>query len=464
MNGHRIFGGALALALCAGSAAVAAQSAPSVAAADAGLRAGAARVDITPEPDALPQGFLGVHDPIYARAIVVDNGRTRAAMVTVDAGAVGNDTWNAVADRAEHELGIPRDQLILTATHSHSVPRGAAPGYSDKVFEAVAQAAARLQPAQMAYGEGVSYINVNRNLIDRETHRWWEGPNYDGPSDKTVAVVRFATPDGKPIAVFYNYAVHAVINGQLDRVSGDIPGAASRYIEESLGDDAVAVWSTGAAGDQNPVFFQQTYDLREIRIADYARRGEDISNAMPPGGQGLDRQDPDVARLMNQQTRMADSMGQMLGEEVLHVTRANLDRPTASNDIAGGQSEFTCPGRRRTDTGRAGYPGTYVDADPIPVRLSFLMVGDVMIGGVNAEVFNPIAQRFKREAPFKHTMMATLTNGMAMSGYIPNDAAYGYNIFEVISSRLKPGCAETAIVDGLLDLMGDARVVWTPSE
>ena len=51
-------------------------------------------------------------------------------------------------------------------------------------------------------------------------------------------------------------------------------------------------------------------------------------------------------------------------------------------------------------------------------------------------------------------MMVTLTNGVAPSGYIPNDAAFGYNTFEVVSSSLKPGCAETAIVDGLLDLIG----------
>ena len=76
-----------------------------------------------------------------------------------------------------------------------------------------------------------------------------------------------------------------------------------------------------------------------------------------------------------------------------------------------------------------------------------------MIGGVDGEVFTTIAQRFKRESPFKHSMMTTLTNGMAGSGYIPNDAAFGYNTFEVVSSRLKPGCAETAIVDGLLDLI-----------
>jgi len=76
-----------------------------------------------------------------------------------------------------------------------------------------------------------------------------------------------------------------------------------------------------SAGDQNPVYFQQTYDLRDIRIKDYAKRGEDISNSMPPGGQGLNRNDPVVARLMNQQRQMASSMGQFLGEEVLYVTR-----------------------------------------------------------------------------------------------------------------------------------------------
>jgi hypothetical protein len=54
-------------------------------------------------------------------------------------------------------------------------------------------------------------------------------------------------------------------------------------------------------------------------------------------------------------------------------------------------------------------------------------------------------------------MMATLTNGFAKSGYIPDDAAYGHNTFEVVSSRLKPGCAETAIVDGLLDLIDQSN-------
>lgn len=420
----------------------------------AAMSVGAARLDITPDVKALPKGYEGVNDSIFVRAIVIDDGKSRAALVTVDAGAIPSDTWAQVSRRARAELQIPVEHLMLTATHTHSVPFRNSPELAARVVEAISQASAHLRPARMGYGTGVSYINVNRNIIDPKTHRWWEGPNYDGPSDKTVAVVSFESLDGQPIAVYYNYAVHGVLNGQLDRISGDIPGATSRYIEDSLDGAAVAVWSTGASGDQNPIYFQQTYDLREIRIKDYASRGIDISNAMPPGGQGLNKQDPKVARLMNQQRQMTLSMGQMLGEEVLHVVRSGLERPVTSAEISGAQKIVSCPGRKRTDTGRAGFAGTYVDAPPIPLRLSLLRLGDIAIGGVDAEVFTLIAQRLKRESPLKHTLMVTLTNGMAPSGYIPNDAAFGYDTFEVVSSNLKPGCAETAIVDGLLDLIG----------
>lgn len=421
-----------------------AQEAPS-------LRAGATKVDIT--PDELPSGSRGVLDPLYARAIVLDDGRAKAALVTVDAGAIPTEMWRRLSERAERELRIAEENFLITATHTHSAPFVRNDGYEERIFEAVREAAARLRPARMAFGTGTSWINVNRNLIDPENRRWWEGPNYEGISDKTVGVVRFETPAGEPIGVYYNYAVHPVITGTLDMVSADIPGAASNYIEASLGGDAVAVWSSGASGDQNPIFFNQTYELREIRIRDYASRGEDISNAMPPGGEGLDRSNPRVRLLLDQQKQINGALGLMLGEEVLHVMRSSLQRPQQDIAIRGAAKSVTCPGRRRLDQGRAGYPGTYEDAEPVSLQLSLLKIGDVVIGGVDGEVFNLIAQRFKRESPIKNTMMATLTNGMARSGYIPHDAAYAQHTFEVVSSSLKPGCAEDAIVDGLLDLV-----------
>ena len=419
------------------------------------LRVGAAKVDVTPSEGELPKNSQGILDRLYARAIVLESGGSSAALITVDAGAVPEALWQTVTQQLQTELRIPTANVLLTATHTHSAGGQRGPDYVRKIVESVRLAKEKLTPARMGYGTGVSYINVNRHIIDRKTNRWWEGPNHEGPSDKTVAVLTFESLTGQPIAIYYNYAVHAVIAGQLDQVSGDIPGAASSYIEESLG-DAVAVWSTGAAGDQNPVYFQQTYDLREIRVKDYAARGIDISNSMPPGGEGLDRKNPKVATLMNQQRQMVLSMGQFLGEEVLHVMRG-IERTEAAIPLYGGSSTIRCPGRERTNQGRAGFEGTYKEGNPVEIRLGLLRVGDVMIGAVNAEVFNPIAQRLKRQAPYKATIMATLTNGSARSGYIPDDASFGKQTFEVLSSRLQPGCAESGIVNGIMALIDASR-------
>lgn len=421
------------------------------------LKVGASKIDITPELSELPSGFLGIYDRIHSRAIVIADESKTVALVTLDIGAIPNEMAKSLLEKIATQTGIPTTNIMLTATHTHSVPfRIGGEAFEAKVVNSVKQAKDKLQPAKIGYGEGVSYINVNRNIIDPKTRRWWEGPNYDGPSDKTVAVVIFETLDGKPIAVHYNYAMHAVTVGMLDMVSGDAPGTTSKYIEDTFDDKIVAVWSTGACGDQNPIYFQQTYDLREIRIKEYASRGIDISNKMPPGGQGLNRNDPQVAKLMQQQKQMIVSMGQFLGEEVMHVMRG-IERKESKVKIYANQKIVTCPGRKRLDEGRAGYAGTYEDADSIDIKLGLISINDIAFSSVGGEVFNPISTRLKKESPFAHTMMLTLTNGYAKSGYIPHDAAFGTYTFEVVSSRLKPGFAESAIVNGILDMMYESK-------
>jgi neutral ceramidase len=428
------------------------------------LRVGAAKVDVTPAESELPKQYLGILDRVYSRAIVIDNGTTSAALVTVDVLSLSDSLWKRVSARISAELGIPVKNIVLAGTGTHSVPmnRGGAqgpgapfemgPAYEDKIVSSVRLAKERLQPARMSYGTGVSYLNVQRDFIDPKTHRWWEGANYDGTSDKTVAVAKFVSLTGEPIAVYYNYAIFNVITGTLDLVSGDITGATSRYIEESFDDKMVAVFSLGAHGDQNPIYFQQTFDLREIRIRDYAKRGQDISNALPPGGTGLDRQDPIVAKLMNQQKQMILSMGQLLGEEVLHAMRT-AGREESTVQIYSDQKTITCPGRERTNEGRGGVAGTYKDADPAEIRIGLLMIGDIAVGQVNGNPYNEIGLRLKRESPYAKTLLATRANGMTSAGYIPDDASYGHETFAVLNSRLKPGCAETAIVEGIIDMM-----------
>jgi len=374
-------------------------------------------------------------------------------LITV-AGNQNEQSWKASTERMEKELGIPVENVVLSSTHSHSV--GRITGLENRIFAAVKEAKAKLQPARIGWGKGVSYINVKRDLIDPVTRKWWEGPNYDGASDKTVYVITFEALDGTPIAVYYNYAMHAVIMGQYDMVSGDVPGATSRYIEDSYNNKIVAVWSAGAAGDQNPIFFQQTFDLRDIRIKDYAKRGEDISNSMPPGGVGLDRSNPTVQRLMKEQELVNNAMGVMLGEEVKHVMR-NVLRTTGNAEIKAAQEVLKLPGRRRTNQGRGGIEGTYVDGDSVTIRIGVLLLGDIALGTVNGEVYNPIATQFIKESPYARTMMVTVANGSATTGYIPDDASFGQQVFEVLSSRLKPGYAERGIIDGILDLMDKAK-------
>ena len=76
-----------------------------------------------------------------------------------------------------------------------------------------------------------------------------------------------------------------------------------------------------------------------------------------------------------------------------------------------------------------------------------------LVASVNAEIFTLISQRMKKQSPMANTVMVTLANGRANSGYVPNDAAFGSYTFQVLGSRLKPGCAEQGIANTLTDLV-----------
>ena len=419
------------------------------------LYAGASRVDITPDEASLPKTSQGILDHCFVRAIVFTNGTTKAAFVSVDA-AMGNMRLvNAVNERAAAELGIPEGNILYNWSHTHSGSAVFGEELNNRFFQALKEANDRLRPAKVGYGDGVCYMNVKRDLFDPERGTWWEGPDYDGKSDKTVAVIYFEGLDGTPIAAYFNYAMHAVITGNTDKVSADFPGEAETYIESRYGPDFVAAFASGAAGDQNPIYFQQTFDLRDIRIKDYAARGEDISNKMPPGGQGLDRTKPEVQRLLGEQERMIRSMGQILGEEVKYVIMM-MRRFETNVTITCLHKTVSCPGRRQTNGGgRAGYAGEYEDAPDATIDMHLTMIDDIPVVGTSGEPYNPIAVELKQKSPYKRTMLTTLCQG-TFTGYIPDDESYGAQSFEVLGSRFKQGYAQRAIVDAGLDLIHEA--------
>ena len=419
------------------------------------LKVGAAKVDVTPAPDQLGRNSYGILDRTHVRVILFTNGTTIAGLANVD-GNANQRVVDAVNERIAKDFKIPAGNILWNGTHCHSTGTVPQDEMIERTYQAIKKAYENMVPAKVGVGEGVCYLNVKRDLFDPERGTWWEGPDYDGKSDKTVSVVYFESLEGKPIAVYYNYAMHAVITGQLDMITGDFPGKSEEYIESAYKDgDFVAMFASGAAGDQNPLYFQQTFDLRDIRIADYAKRGEDISNAMPPGGTGLDRNDPETARLMGEQKRMAESYGQLLGEEVRYVVMM-MRRFESNVTLEAARTHISCPGRRQTNGGgRAGYAGEYIDTDPIELELGLVMLDDIPICGVCGEVYNQIAVELKQKSPYNFTMMTTVTDGhnKGWGGYIPDDESYGAQVFEVLGSGYKQGYAQSGIVNGLLDLI-----------
>ena len=432
------------------------------------LRVGAARVDITPPSDpANPPSGKYAHERLYVRAIVLDDGSARAALIGADQAGTPELVWQSASKQIATELNCPVENIVISATHTHSgwgpggfpgmralnTTSSTPPPIVGHMLDAVRQAKAKLQPASIGFGVGKSYLNVNRDTIDGETHLWTQGPNLDGPSDKTVAVMEFLTPKGEPIAVYVDYAMHPV-NGFLAGItSADFAGATSRYVEQAFDEKPVAVFVQGASGDQNPLYLRAgTNALASqsgVPITGYVMTREPVEAPIRDGKVKPGPLDPKVRDDLE---RVMDSEGVVLGEEVIRVM-TGIKRLDASPRIEAAQKTVTCPGRKRVDAAREGTPGTYEDGDPVNIRLGAMRVGNIALTSVNAEIYSPIAQRLKRESPMANTFMVTLANGMAGSGYIPNDTAFGALTFQVLGSHLKPGCAETAIVNGLLDLI-----------
>ena len=428
------------------------------------LRAGAARVDVSPTPNMFPltgmQSFGALHDPLYARALIFDNGSNKIALVTVD--SVGIVSGDELTKALANELKIPATNLILSATHDHNTPLDVSGGFfpgtgpprkspyfeilKEGLLKAVRQADASLQPARIGFGTGKAYVNVNRNWnIDENTHGFY---NPEGPSDKTVAVLAVTNLSGELLAIYTNYAVHSVVMFQSKtrdgngEVTGDLAGWTSNYVEDHI-KGVVALWTMGAAGDQNPLFMSL-----------YNQAAPGIHDEGPSGWAIL------------------DVLSRRLGEETVRVSKS-IQNTTREVALWGMQTSVVCPGRKPAEPFQSAAVGSFLtgafwdkfkmaDSDPAKIPLHLIMVNDIAIAGVSGEVFTEIGEHFKRDSLFDRTFMVTnLPGGAGL--YIPTDAGYLIPVSETRSNRLKPGCAEPAIIGGFQSMQKSYLPVWQKS-
>jgi hypothetical protein len=402
------------------------------------LRAGAGKVAITSTPDEFPytapgeRPYVGIHDEVYARALVLDDGQRRVALALVEVTKLPDPA--GIVKKIAHELGVPEANVLVAATHTHNVPlvffhekepNALQAREIDRLtrgtLEAVRQAKAQLQPALIAFGRGQAWVNVNNGeqagLKPYDPH---------GSSDKSLDVMKISKPDGTALAMLVNYASHAEVmfrSASKDggyEVSGDLPGAVSRLLEAQAGAAPVVLYSPAAEGDQ-VTLFKSLQALGRLPAVDEGA-----------GGWSL-----------------LDVQARRLGESVMGVL-SSMPAGASQAHIEAAATEVTCPGQRLhkdPDSGRM----TSEETPPVSIPLSMIRINDIVLAGVGGDVASAIGERFKAASPVPHSTLISMTNGSL--GYLLTDASYEHPDHGVMGSPLKPGCAEGAIVDGLVKLI-----------
>lgn len=430
-NFHKFMGASLLLVVFFAAAATAAG------AERAQLRVGVAKVDITPSDltgltNMWRTPLEKVRDPIYVRALVLSSGSANAALVAADLLEFG-DTASLRA-QIEKEVGIPAESILIAPTHAHTTPRvgtlsaGASAvvggpstaAYTVKVYagivEAVRQAKAKLQPARFGIGTGMSDVNVNRDEYTPKGYIW--GNVLDGPSDKTVWVVKFETLGGEPLAFFINHGVHSVIMGPDTRqLTGDLAGTASRFVEEYYGNKVVALFTVGPAGDQNSRY--QNWD-------------------------------PNTGKVREPGFSLMETLGRMLGEEVVRVA-GNITRMSGQAAVWTAYKTVTCPGQQGDREAASRGESRFTDIGPVSLRLSLLMLDNIAFAGVSAEIYTRIYYHLRQDSPFTNTILLSMVNDRL--GYLIDDQSYGRTYRPAFGVPAKQGCAEPGIVDGFVEMM-----------
>ena len=247
-------------------------------AANKDLRAGVARIDITPEGPIWMTGYgnrthpsTGVAQHIWAKALaIVDSQKNTVVIVTTDLVGLPRSITDLVAARVQKAHGLERGRLLFNSSHTHAGPlvQGNLPTMfdlppedaarvaeyarklTDNLFNVISAALGDLAPAKISYGSGSAGFAMNRR---HSTAKGVEiGVNTSGPVDHSVPVLRVTSPDGKLRAILFAYACHGTtLTGDFYEIDGDYAGYAQQDLEKSH-PGATALFMLLCAGDQNP--------------------------------------------------------------------------------------------------------------------------------------------------------------------------------------------------------------------
>jgi neutral ceramidase len=397
------------------------------------LRAGVAQADITP-PYGLPHGLwrlrtgvaTGRHEPMLAQALVLDDGRRRAAFVAMDLAFAGRDLTDAVRARAQALTGIPAEAILLNASHNHSAPSlprsagiRAAPGFEryeaalpDVIAGTVYGAYCHRCPVRLGAGTtSAPGLSINR-------------VRHEQPVDDTVLVLRVDREDGRPMAILAGFACHPItLAGHTLLWNAEFPGPFRAAVEAAC-PETMCLFVQGCAGDVgpwnywfgNPDALPQTYEhrdrlgralagqvlgvlprietSRDLRIAAATRR-----LALRP--RRLPWPDQEILAFEARLARLAEPQYPERWPNELHTMNSAQRFPLMYQK---GAVAMYAEMVRRRDV-------------PIDVELQAIAVGDTALVGNPFELFNRCGRKIRDGSPFRTTGVLGYCNDYL--GYLP---------------------------------------------
>ncbi|MHA1596804.1 MAG: neutral/alkaline non-lysosomal ceramidase N-terminal domain-containing protein [Candidatus Asgardarchaeia archaeon] len=410
------------------------------------LKVGVSKVNITP-PMGIPlSGYfgrmdkpsIGVHDDLYAKCLVLDDGSQKVAIISADLLALDNDLVNSTRSEIEKLTGIPGENVMMAATHTHSGPIGTLITLDVLIPEKFKEMAENLREL---------YIRKFATLVHSALQNMKEGkvgsgkgkvcgactnredPN--GPYDNEICILRTDDVSGNLIGVIVNFSCHpTILNERNLMISADFPHYTTRVIE-TVKEGSLALYMNGAQGNVSTRFTRRSASFKEAERIGNIVGGEALKvlekiETIEDAEIEVKREVFKIPQKKFPTVDEAKAMVKEAEEKVKELGSRGVKGPylrVAMNNLVGAKLQL--------------YLAEHVKGPIFPeeAEVQAIRINDTVLVGIPGELFTEFQIEIKEKSKFEKTFVIALANGYV--GYIFTPEAYEKRVYETFVSPLK---------------------------